>query len=435
MRNIHKNVLIILFLLIFPTVTFASANYMEGKVVIEKDTNFNGNWVIKEGTTLIIKEKVNCVFRGGVKFNGKKNSPITIYADKSSNIIFEKCNDVILKYVKVSGVSKLEFNESSGMVENCDLDTCNIGFKAAKNSKITITKCSIKHCEIGFISELKATAELNDVNFTDNNKAVIASQSGSIDLKNSVLRSNKVGFYVNNDAHIRVKNCNFQENEAGIILHQNEGALITESIFSKNKVAAYAEVMTTLTILNNTFTENKEGVKLVQFVGGSLKGNTFQNNDTAIYLEKKSSPDIRLNTLKGNKVGIFCDFSSYPVITLNNFFANNLHIKLGIYQSSDFENRVGSLQIQIEEANAKKTKRILDFNKQKKLYIGEVFAKKNYWDERTLKEMETYENISSIYDGHDLPSVKYDGYGEEQYLLDYVVFKPFLKTPIKNNEK
>ena len=60
----------------------------------------------------------------------------------------------------------------------------------------------------------------------------------------------------------------------------------------------------------------------------------------------------------------------------------------------------------------------------------------NWWDEKTRSEMKdngTDPDIGSIFDGHDLPEVTYEGFGEEKYRLDKVVFMPVLKVPPKTS--
>jgi len=427
MRKMFK--LFLLFYLIMTSELFAGTQYLQGNVVIDKDTEYKGKWEIKENTKIIIKDNIRCIFSGEIKINGKKGKPVVISGNKKSVLNFNKSPEVVLNYANITGMEVVEFSESNAKINNCDFSGNKLAIRFVKNSKGAVLNTTIKNSEIGLVSELKSFVEINNSSFFKNEKAVISNQSGLIELKNSELKQNNVAFYINNDGKNIVKNCQFVDNEASVVLHQNGATEISFNNFFKNKLAVYAETMSVPVIHNNKFSDNDIALKFVQFVEGVIKENTFINNNTAVYLEKKSSPQVRQNKFKNNVTAIFCDFSSYPVITLNDFLDNKMHIKLGIYQSADFENRVGSLQLQVSEAMAKETKRVADFNKQRKFFVGEVFAKKNYWDEKTIKEMETKENVSTIYDGHDLPETKYDGYGDETYRLDVVVFKPFLKNP------
>lgn len=429
-----KNVLVSLLLMsVFLVINaYAESNYLEGKVVIDKNREFKDKWQIKEGTTIKIKEGVSCIFSGTVSINGKKDKPVVITGEKNAVLSFNKCPEVNIKYANISNLEMTEFNESSVRISNADLFNNKIALKFAKNSNGTISNSTIKNNQIGFISELKAKAGITGVSFVGNEKAVITSQGGIVELKNSELKKNQIGYYVNNEARNTLTKNQFIENEAALVLHQNSATEVTDNAFFKNKIALHAEVMSNVAIIGNKFVDNETGVNFIQYVGGIIRGNNFLNNKSALKLEKKCSPEVRNNTFKENENAVYCDFSSYPIITLNNFLDNKMHIKLGIYQSADFENRVGSLHLQVNEAMAQQTKRISDFNKQRKFYVGEIYAKKNYWDEKTIKEMESKENISSIYDGFDLPETKYEGFGEGSYKLDIVVFKPFLKQPVTN---
>lgn len=425
-------VMTLLFLTFLTDSGYSSTNYLEGKIVIDKNKEFKDKWQIKEGTTVIIKENVKCIFSGQINIIGKKDNPIVITGEKGSILSFNNCPEVNIKHASISNLEIMEFNESLAKVNNVELTNNRLALKFAKNSKGLVSNCNIKNNSIGLVSELKSQVELNSTSFIRNEKGIITSQGGIIELKNSELKQNKVGFYVNNDAKNSIKKNQFIDNEAAVIVHQNSSTEITENSFFKNKTALHTEVMSTISVLSNKFIDNEVGINFVQYVSGVIKGNNFLNNKSAVNLEKKSSPEVRYNTFKDNENAIFCDFSSYPIITLNNFLDNKMHIKLGIYQSADFENRVGSLQIQVNEALSQQTKRVSDFNKQRKIYVGEVYAKKNFWDDKTLKEMESKENISSIYDGYDIPEAKYEGFGEDKYRIDVVVFKPYLKQAVIN---
>lgn len=408
-----------------------AVNYLSGEILIDKDREFVGEWVVKAGTNIVIKENVKCTFKGKVLFNGKKDKAISVKGGEKSILSFQNCGEVNITFTKVANLEALEFNESMVKISNSDFENNVVALKFSKNSNGSVEQSNFKNNKIAMVTELKSFAQLTNLSFLRNEKALIVSQGGTTKIKNSELKLNNIGFYVYNEGKSVANKCQFVENEVAFAIHQNNATEISENSFFKNKVAIHGEIMSQITIIDNKFTDNEIAINFIQYVGGIIKGNYFYHNKSGVKLEKKCSPEIRYNTFKENETALFCDFSSYPIITLNNFLNNSFHIKLGIYQSADFENRVGSLEIQVSEALSQNTRRITDFNKQQKVYIGELYAKKNYWDEKTLKEMENKENISTIFDGHDLPETKYEGYGEEKYRIDIVVFKPFLTQPVK----
>jgi len=58
-----------------------------------------------------------------------------------------------------------------------------------------------------------------------------------------------------------------------------------------------------------------------------------------------------------------------------------------------------------------------------------VDAAWNWWDNRTGSEMDEAgadENISSLFDGYDLPEVTYEGFGGTSYRLDKITYLPRL---------
>jgi hypothetical protein len=149
-----------------------------------------------------------------------------------------------------------------------------------------------------------------------------------------------------------------------------------------------------------------------------------------VHLNKKNVSQIKGNVVADSGIGIFCDFSSYPLIRGNFFYDNGTHLKLGKFQSSDWESRAGSKNIVLETASRQQS-RNPRLGQGSKEFPEAVDASENWWDEKTLKEMMAKgedANISTLYDGHDLPEVTYEGFGEESYLLDKILYLPALET-------
>lgn len=423
--------LLLLFLFSLVNSTYAMGTVIEGEKSYSGNVELKGEYLIKQGTKISIQPGTILLFMGKVKFSGTGKGKITINGSNNSVIRFVQ-SEVELKNVEISGLEGIEFIESSAVIENTQLKNNKVSLKVNRNSNTTIKSSLFVSNEIGLAVELKSSCIVEESKFEKNEIGVVLGQQAGAEIIRSGFINNKSGIFVNRDGVLHVSSSKFINNHKGIDIYQNIGSKVIGNLFSKNKTAIFGEVFTQVDVEKNDFIENNAAIDFLQVVTGKIRNNIFRKNATAILLEKKSSPDIRYNSFEENEVGIFCNFSSYPVITRNNFLYNKLHIKLGEFQSADFENRTGSRAIQMKEVVEKQSRRSMQFNeKQKTIYSGEIFAKNNYWDENTLKEFQTKKNVSSIFDGYDLKEVTYEGYGSEKYAIDIVNYKPYLTAPNK----
>ncbi|MCX7769668.1 MAG: right-handed parallel beta-helix repeat-containing protein [Proteobacteria bacterium] len=423
----------ILILLILSN-SYAKENVISGEKNYSGNVELKGDYLIKQGTKINLQPGSVLLFTGKVRFSGTVKNKIIIKGAKDSLVRFVQ-SDAELQNVDIFGLEGIEFIESKAFIENLQFKDNKVGLKIVRNSQAFVKSTIFTGNEIGLAVELKSNCKIEDSKFDKNEAGIVLGQQGLCEVFRSLLNNNKVGVFINRDSLANIMGSKFTENVKGIDVYQNIGSKITANTFTKNKTGIFGEAFSQIDIEKNDFIENETAIDFLQVVTGKIRNNIFKNNNTAILLEKKSAPDIRNNTFEGNETGIICNFSSYPVITKNNFLNNRFHIKLGEFQSADFENRTGSLTIQLKEVVEKQSRRSGQFTeKQKKVYSGEVFAKNNYWDENTVKEFKTKENVSTIYDGFDLKEVTYEGYGDQKYAIDKVIYKPYLTTPVKINK-
>lgn len=429
----YKKFLYLIFVFSFLLINklYASDILLEGEKNYSGNVELKGNYLIKQGTKIDLKPDTVLLFTGKVKFSGTGKRKITIKGSRNSVIRFVQ-SEVDLKNFVISGIEGVEFIETNGSIENAEFNDNRVGIKVTRNSNILINSAVFNFNGIGLAIELKSSSKLESCKFENNEAGIILGQQGVGEVVLSSFLNNKTGIFVNRDGMLFLSNCKIRNNDKGVDIYQNIGSKIVGNVFTKNRIAIFGELFTQVNIEKNDFMENNTAIDFLQVVTGKIRNNIFKKNGTAILLEKKSSPDIRNNSFEDNEIGILCNFSSYPTITKNNFLNNKLHIKLGEFQSADFENRTGSRAIQLKEVVEKQSRRSAQFNeKQKTVYSGEVFAKNNYWDENTVKEFKTKDNISTIYDGFDLKEVTYEGYGSEKYAIDIVNYEPYLTTPVK----
>ncbi len=422
-----------LILIILSVLTITSGLYaqtvLEGKILVEGKKEYKDSVVIKPDTIFTLTRDGELIFRGNIRTENGQKGYVKFKGAENSRIRFFNA-EVKLTNVAFENLDMIEFSESMINLKNVTLEKGKVALKVTKNTSGNIENLTIKDSEIGFVAELKAKVFITNGSFFNNKTAFVADQSGVAEIKNVNFYKNSIGLVISQDGGVRLFNSNIYDNETGIFVTKHVGSIIQENNFKNNKIGIFAEYMTNIGIEKNQFTKNEMGIKFFQLVTGRIKGNSFTKNKQAIYIERKCNPDIRYNNFSENEVGIFCDFSCYPTITLNNFLNNQLHIKLGIYQSADFENRAGSLGTQLQEMASQQSKRVTPADQKKKRYVGELFAKKNYWDDKTRDEMDKKENISTLYDGHDMKEIAYEGFGDEKYKIDVIVWEPYLKEKI-----
>ncbi len=426
---------VILFIItLFLVRSVASADtVLEGKISVEGKKEYQGPVVIKPNTVFTLAKDAELIFKGMVKTDNSKKGDVRFIGVGNSKVRFSNL-EAHLTNVYFENLDMTDFTECLINLKNITVDKGKVGLKVTKNTLGNIENIIVRDSEIGFVTELKSKVFITGGQLYNNKTAFVADQAGVAEIKQVNFYKNNIGLVISQDGGVRLFNSNIYDNEGGIFITKHIGSIIQDNNFKNNKIGIFAEYMSNVNIEKNQFLKNEIAIKFFQFVTGRIKGNSFIKNKEAVFIERKCNPDIRYNNFSENEVGVFCDFSSYPTITMNNFLNNQLHIKLGIFQSADFENRIGSLGTQLQEMAAQQSRRVQPADQKKKRYIGEIFAKKNFWDDKTREEMDKRENISTLYDGYDIKDTAYEGFGDEKYKIDIIVWKPYLKEKV-NIEK
>jgi parallel beta-helix repeat protein len=299
-----------------------------------------------------------------------------------------------------------------------------------KEATARMEGCIFKDNQVGLAVEMKSTGYLKNSALVKNQAGVGIASGGNIDILQSSFSGNKVGVSVLQRFPGKIAGNLFEDNQVGVRLEQNgPDTLIEKNVFVNSAEAAVQALSyTSPTIRNNRITGGRYGLVAHMFSKPAVLNNRFEKMDEAIHLNKKSSATVTGNIIARSKVGIFLDFSSYPDARDNRFEGNELHVKLGRFQSSHWEAAAGSKQIVMRTAAQAKS-RNPQLAKESEKFPEAVILSGNWWDDKTRGEMDKSGvdgNVPGIYDGHDLPEVTYEGFGEEKYRLDKVVYLPIL---------
>jgi nitrous oxidase accessory protein NosD len=302
-----------------------------------------------------------------------------------------------------------------------------------RESSPTIINSTFEDNQVGIANEMKSGPEIRGNRFVNQSRsAILASHNSKGQISENRFEKNKQAVTLLQNYPDRVSRNIFIENEVGIYCNQTKSTpLIEENSFNNNQYGVLNFSFSYPVIRNNSFVGNKTAVHNDQYGSPLVENNLFRENETALYNYRKSNPKVRLNSFEQNELVFYCDFSAYPEIKQNNLLGNTVGVKLGIYQSADWESRSGSKKIMQREATSRKSQNPLlarapeDFN-------DFVDISGNWWGDDTALLARAGEGNSPLfYDRHDEPEVTYEDYGPGVYKLDRVHFSPWLKEPVK----
>ena len=286
---------------------------------------------------------------------------------------------------------------------------------------------------IGIDSEMKSTATIRRNRFVgQKNTAILLSHSSVGAITGNVFEKNKQGIGVLQKYPDRISGNRFADNDTGIYCNQTQSTPhISGNTFEQNRVGLENLSFASPLVENNTFRGNDIAIRNDQFGAPRVVHNLFRANRTALYNYRKSNPVVEKNRIETSGVAIFCDYSSYPEVHQNNFRQNAMGVKLGIYQSGDWERQFGS------QAGARQAARMHNRPRPQidrpVAKIADVIDVSNNWwgaDTAKLKKAGPEGNLAMFYDRRDQARVRYEGFDAQGYVFDQIRFAPWLTAPV-----
>ncbi|MDF1526252.1 MAG: right-handed parallel beta-helix repeat-containing protein [bacterium] len=405
---------------------------MEKSVTVAKE----GVLVLKAGARLRAAPDTSLTVQGTLRVDGSKDKPVEMSSPDGavwkgitmlSGARGEITNGRILRAQKGISIlaARLEVSETTISGSETAIHLVREAVAEIKGVRFTNNK-------VGLAAEMRSTGEISGCIFKDNNVGLGIASGGTPTVKGNRFVGNGLGIQVLQRYPGKIEGNIFEGNKAGIRLYQNGPDTIVErNRFVNNADAAVLALSYTSPVIrNNYMTAGKYGIYANQFSSPTIADNMIRKMEEAVHLNKKNLSQIKGNVVADSVIGIFCDFSSYPLIRGNLFSDNGAHLKLGKFQSSNWESRAGSKNFVLETA-ARQNSRNPRLGQGPMEFPEAVDATGNWWDKKTLREMMEKgadADISTLYDGHDLPEVTYEGFGEESYRLDKVLYLPALET-------
>ncbi|MBW2690614.1 MAG: right-handed parallel beta-helix repeat-containing protein [Deltaproteobacteria bacterium] len=416
------------------TVRWSGEVSLDETVLVHRDATL----IIAAGTQLVIKDpKVKISVQGILQVNGTKTLPVSFTSPSGWEGIefMEAPAGSVISWARFhSAKAAIVSFETDFLVENCTFEEGEFGVRLMRESSPKIVDSLFKNNQIGIANEMKSGAEIRGNRFVGQlRSAVIASHNSKGLIIDNHFEKNKQGIALQQRYPDRISKNTFIENETAIFCNQTQNTpMIEQNYFEGNDSAVLNFSFSFPVIKNNTFVKNKTAVHNDQYGSPLVENNLFRDNDTALYNYRKSNPKVFLNDFEQNRLAILCDFSAYPKVKNNNFLGNQMAVKLGIYQSADWEKRSGSKPIMQRESAARKSQNPL-LAKAPDKFNDFVDVSGNWWGDDTLKLEQAGEggNTEMFYDRHDLPEVTYENYGPGVYKLDRIHFSPWLTGPVE----
>lgn len=404
-------------------------------VLVHRDATLT----IAAGTQLVIKDpKAKISVQGIIQINGTEAAPVTFTSPSGwEGIEFMEApkGSVVRWTVFHSAKAAIVSFETDFLVENCTFEEGEFGVRLMRESSPKIVNSLFKNNQIGIANEMKSGAEIRGNRFIGQKRtAVIASHNSKGLIIDNHFEKNKQGIALQQRYRDRISKNTFIDNETAIFCNQTQNTpMIEQNHFEGNDYAVLNFSFSFPVIKNNTFIKNKTAVHNDQYGSPLVENNLFRDNDTALYNYRKSNPKVFLNDFEQNRLAILCDFSAYPEVKNNNFLGNQMAVKLGIYQSADWEKRSGSKSIMQRESAARKSQNPL-LAKAPVKFNDFVDVSGNWWGDDTsqLEQAGEAGDTAIFYDRHDLPEVTYEDYGPGVYKLDRIHFAPWLTAPVED---
>ena len=408
---------------------------LDEPVLVHRDATLT----ITAGTQLVVKDpKAKISVQGVLQVNGTEAAPVSFTGLPGWEGIefMEAPQGSAVRWADFhSAKAAIVSFETDFLVENCTFEEGEFGVRLMRESSPKIVNSLFKNNQIGIANEMKSGAEIRGNRFIGQQRsAVIASHNSKGLIIDNHFEKNKKGVALQQRYPDRISKNTFIENETAIFCNQTQNTpMIEQNHFEGNDYAVLNFSFSFPVIKNNTFIKNKTAVHNDQYGSPLVENNLFRDNDTALYNYRKSNPKVFLNDFEQNRLAILCDFSAYPEVKNNNFLGNQMAVKLGIYQSADWEKRSGSKSIMQRESAARKSQNPM-LAKAPVIFNDFVDVSGNWWgdDISHLEQAGENGNAAMFYDRQDLPEVTYEDYGPGVYQLDRIHFSPWLTGPAKD---
>ncbi|PLX80693.1 MAG: hypothetical protein C0616_07310 [Desulfuromonas sp.] len=443
-NRLIKTLLVCCLLSVFPLNSQADVRLKgevvwEGDVVLKEATivEADASLTIKAGTRVqVLNPQAKLTIGGGLQALGTADRPVRFEAPGWVGIhLVEPRGESRFSHVHFENAeTAISAIAARFSVKDSRFDNCKHGINLLRESGPLIAGNHFSGGEIGIDIEMRSYPKVTGNRFEQLSKvAIYASHNSKGLIEQNKISGCQVGVQITQPYPDRVLRNHFVDNKVGIFCNQTKNTpQIDGNVFENNEKGVVNFSFAYPTLTNNRFVGNDKAVHNDQYGSALIEFNAFSKNETAIYNNRKSNPKIRHNNFEQNKLVLFCDYSSYPLVRQNNFLSNPEVVRLGIYQSADWEKRSGSKRLMMAESQARKTRNTM-LTQAPTEFVDKVDVAENFWGDQNQRIAAARDdaNLDLFWDRHDQPKVVYEGFGPDEYVLDLVVFRPPLPTAVE----
>ena len=275
----------------------------------------------------------NVDIHNSITLKGENKDTTVIDGSHLGNVVTTKVDDVNIQNFTIQ-------NSRQGSWHN--------GIFCLNNHNINIGSCILKNNVVGIRFNSVCDSTIRDCNIYENTWASIGvnDNSSNIKIQNCTIKNNGdapqiggISIFGNEGlcSNITVSGCKIYDNHFyGIGLSCAENVIICDnSIYGQTDINIFvtgsAGVISNIDIHNNYVVDSSDAGIMIQDCSGDIKveKNNITNNElSGIYLLRSQSINIKDNTISKNKFGIHLDTSPDNIIYGNNFYNNEIGIKI-----------------------------------------------------------------------------------------------------------
>ena len=424
---------------------------------ITSDTTWSGdiilrqNVVVSPGATLRIAPGTNVLVESGkgiaisvfgrLFVEGNSSRPVSFVPEKpgSSRTQWEGIRlsggrnaGHALAGFRLSGAREgISLTETSAKISGAVLSGCESGVRGYQKSSMTLDNCVFDGNEVGALVSLGGEAVFRDSRFLNIvANGIVADKGAAVYVANGDFSHGKTGIFSLTDSPCRIEGSRFVGLEKGIVARQMGGnSTVSRCTFENGDTGILAVQFCSVEVSDCLFLRNQTALNVQEFSSPMIRNNRFDGNQTGVNLFRKSHPVVEGNVFFHNRNAVVVNYSSYPKITGNNFDRNDMSVRLEKFQSGDWEERVGSPALTGGEATRRASRNPgIGQAVQQKNFPKRVNARGNYWGPDAGRDPEKG-TLGKIWDGKQYGPVKYEGFGEGEYLIDVVDFSEESSAP------
>jgi len=435
------NTLLLLLCLVLPAQGGELKNQVrwEGRVELKESLIIpvDGELVIAAGTEVVVpKADIKLLVHGRLQIDGTSEEPVLFTTPEGwQGIDFMETrqeNRIAQARFSAAEVVISSYGASFSVIDSI-FKECRFSIKLLRESDPEISGNRFSGGEIAIDNEMRSAPQIRGNHFSGLSKtAILASHNSKGPIIGNQFVGNQQGVGLLQPYPDEVRGNRFVDNQVGLYCNQTKNTpRVIGNHFEGNQRALISYAFAYPLVRDNRFIGNQTALLNDQFGSPQVEHNLFADNKEAIHNNRKSNPKVQRNILRGNGLVMFCDYSSYPLFEQNNLQANRQAVKLGIYQSADWEKRSGSKRLVMQRAKARQSKNSM-LAQAPTEFTDRVEVANNWWGEQTglLRQAEEDANLELFWDRHDQPKVVYEGFGPDEYALDLVVFQPLLDGPV-----